>query len=119
MAIEVDYPFAPIKVKELADQATIDVAVESREEYLQVSNGLSQTSTLNLTADESVPKGAKVFIDVQQGGSGNDLQFGSGGDTIVAADLTGVANDRDVIELVYNGSEWVAKSDWYKVTDAA
>lgn len=33
--------------------------------------------------------------------------------------LTGVANDRDIIELVWNGTDWIAIGAWYKVVDAA
>lgn len=105
-----------------ADVLTPDYAAEVA---LEIENNLTiiKAPTLTgaleftLTADPELRPGAKVIIDVTQGATGQDVTFAAGGD-VVAPDLTGVANDRDIIELTWDGSEFVGGL-WQKVVDAA
>jgi hypothetical protein len=85
-----------------------------QDEYLKLT-GLTGATTINLTADADIQVGATLTIDVVQGATGYNLVLGTG---IVGADLTGVANDRDVLVLKYTGTEWVLLSNT-KVIDAA
>ncbi len=74
--------------------------------------------TLNLDIDSEVKAGAELIIYVDQGATGRNVALGTGFDT-EAPDLTGVANDSDVISLVYDGTAFLATSTWLKVVDAA
>ncbi len=83
-------------------------------------SGLSQAITaLKLQASE-LKKGDRVIIRVVQGATGRNVSFSStGASTITAPNLTGVANDIDVIELEWRGTAFVAVTAWNKVYDAA
>ena len=74
--------------------------------------------TLNLSIDSEVKAGAVLIIYVDQTTTGRNVALGTGFDT-EAPDLTGVASDSDVIELVYDGTAFLAVSTWLKVVDAA
>ena len=74
---------------------------------------------MSLVAGIGLQVGAKVVFDLLQGATGRSVSFGSAGDTITSPDLTGVNLDRDVLELIWNGTDWVATNAWFKVVDAA
>lgn len=74
--------------------------------------------TLNLDIDDNVKAGDELTIYVDQGATGRNVTLGTGFDS-EAPDLTGVANDSDVINLVFDGTAFLAKSTWLKVVDAA
>lgn len=78
--------------------------------------GLTGATTLNFVAGSLLENGAKVVLDVVQGATGRDVILGTG---VVGPTLTGVADDRDTIELVYNGTEFIAINAWVKIVDAA
>lgn len=116
----VKFPFGDAKTVTITDAATSTITIEDA--YTIVSAGtISQAITaLSLTAGDDLNVGSRVTFDVLQGATGRNITFGSAGDTIVAPVLTGVANDRDTIDLVWNGSEFVANAAaWAKIVDAA
>lgn len=119
MAIE--FPFSDANQVVAPDLATFTVTIEDTFTIVNVAAGFAQAVTaLSIArAPEGVKVGTKVRFDFLQNGTGRNITFGSAGDTIVAPVLTGVADDRDVIELVWDDTEWVASSDWFKVVDAA
>jgi hypothetical protein len=113
------FPFGDAQITELTDAATSTETIVDALTVLQASSGFAQAVTgLSLTAGVGLNKGAIVIVDVAQNGTGRNVTFGSAGDTIVAPVLTGVLNDRDIIHLVWIGTEFVALSDWYKVVNA-
>ena len=114
---EIKYPFGAADIQTPADAETINVDITDQLTILTMPT-LGGNRTLNLSASEELMPGAVVFIDQAQNGTGRDLAFGSGGSTIAAPDLTGVANDRDTIALMWNGSAFVGGA-WAKVVDAA
>jgi len=81
-------------------------------------SSLTGNVTLNLTFDQGLEVGAKMIIHAIQGGTGRNVVLGTGF-AASAADLTGVANDEDIIELFYNGTSFVNLSAWTKIVDAA
>ena len=78
--------------------------------------GLTANTTLNFVAGSLLENGAKVVLDVVQGATGRNIIFGTGAK---GPTLTGVNLDRDTIELVYDGTEFIATSNWTKIVDAA
>jgi len=76
---------------------------------------IKKSTTVNFSAGSNLPVGSTVAIDVVQGGTGYDLVIGTNG---VGQGITGVANDRDVIVLKYDGSSWIQIST-EKAVDAA
>ena len=81
-------------------------------------SSLTGNVTLNLTFDQNFAKGARMIIHTTQSATGRDVALGTGF-AASAADLTGVSNDTDIIELYYNGTAMVPFSDWEKIVDAA
>ena len=110
----IKWPFGYATKLAPAAAATHDIEIENNKTFISLT-GLAQATTVNLTADVELEAGAEVIIDVVQGGTGRNVTLG---DNIVAPDLTGVANDRDKITLVWNGTAGVGGS-WDKVIDAA
>lgn len=85
------------------------------DEYLKLT-GLTGATTINLTAGSDLQVGATLTIDVVQGGTGRNLVLGT---NIVGDDLTGVADDRDVLVLKYTATDtWVLISNT-KIVNAA
>lgn len=117
---EIKFPFGEAKVVALGDAATYNVQIANTRTVLKRTGGLSQAVTgLSLTASKDLLIGSQVKVDIAQGATGRNVTFGSAGDTIVAPALTGVASDRDVITLTWDGSAFVADSVWQKIVDAA
>jgi hypothetical protein len=114
------FPYSNAEVVAVADQAVVNIAITDNLTILQIS-GVGQAFTdFSLSADQTPPLqiGAKVVIDFTQGATPYNLTFGSTGDTITAPDLTGVANDRDTISLIWTGTEFVGETVWQKIIDA-
>jgi hypothetical protein len=111
------FPFADAIVRAEVGDANISVDVKSTLEIIQIS-GLDAARTLDLVPSSDLMPGSKVVVDVEQGATAQNVAFGSTGSTIVAADLVGVANDRDVITLMWDGTEFVGLSAWVKIVDA-
>ncbi len=84
-------------------------------QYVKLT-GLTAATTINMAAGSELAIGAEITIDVVQGGTGRNVVLGTG---IVGDDLTGVANDRDVLILKYVATDtWVCVSN-YKTVNAA
>jgi hypothetical protein len=116
----VNFPDAHATVETLGDAATYNVAISDALTVLKRTGGLSAAVTgLSLTASKDLRIGSKVKVDIAQGATGRNVTFGSAGSTIVAPVLTGVALDRDVITLTWDGAAFVADSVWQKIVDAA
>jgi hypothetical protein len=118
--MSVNYPIGDAEVIVLTDAATSTTNITNAKTIIQAAaGGLSQAVTgLSLTADASLMVGAEVVVDIAQDGTARDVSFGSAGDTITAPNLTAVINDRDVISLVWTGTEFAAASVWQKIVDA-
>ena len=116
-AKQVSYPFGHADVQELAPGAeTIKVVVDNIKTILKV--GPTGAATINLAVAKSQRIGAELVIEVTQPTTGRNINLGEGFATS-AANLTGVANDVDVLTLVYDGVEYRPTSTWQKVVDAA
>lgn len=116
---DVNFPFGAADQQTITDAATSTVTVTGSFTVLSAGTISQAITALSISAVDKLPIGSRLQIDIQQGGTGRNVSFGSAGDTIVAPNLTGVANDRDIIELVWNGTDWVAVGAWFKVVDAA
>lgn len=117
---KVRFPFGNIDVLTMDDSATPTVTIT--DPFTRVINPtLGQAVTgLILDADEELPDGARVLIDITQGGTGRSVTLNA--TYAVAPALTGVANDRDVLELEYNsttGTFTALAAAWSKIVDAA
>lgn len=111
------FPEGNADVQSPASAAAYSLPVANTNTIIQLAPAVA--GTLDLLPSSELKAGSKVMVDVDQGATGRNITFGSTGSTIVAPNLTGVANDRDVIELVWTGSEFVALGAWFKVVDAA
>lgn len=114
----VKFPFGDADVQSPSFSATPTYDIVSTMTIIKLSPTAAITA-LSLQASKDLMPGSKVKIDVSQDATGRNVTFGSAGSSIVAPALTGVANDRDVIELTYDGSAFVADSAWQKIVDAA
>jgi hypothetical protein len=85
---------------------------------LLVLSGLTGAFDIDLDISEELPVGAQLYVKAIQGATGRNVTLGDGFSSH-AADLTGVANDVDVREFVYDGTEFQPKGLWAKVVDAA
>lgn len=112
------FPFADADVQSIEDAAAVTVTIKSTLTILQGS-AFGQNVTLSLAAEPGLRKGSRVIVDVAQGATPRDVAFGSAGETIVAPALTGVANDRDLVALVWTGDKFIAETAWQKIVDAA
>lgn len=116
---KVRYPFGPADVITVPDGDLSGVAIQSNRTILEIS-GLTGAATLNLgDLDEEIIAGSELTIMVSQDGTGRNVALGTGFHA-GAPDLTGVANDVDVLELFFNGTSFVPKTAaWNKIVDAA
>ena len=115
MDVTVKFPFGAADVIQPGDAATITVDVKNTFTIIKFPAGaLGGNRTLNLTASQDTMPGSRVKVDVVQNTPARNLSFGS---NIVAPALAGVVNDRDAIELVWDGEQFVGGT-WEKVVDA-
>jgi hypothetical protein len=110
----------------IENAATSTITIANTKTYVEAGTISQAITGLSLTADEELIDGAEVIIDIQQGATGRNVSFGSAGNTIVAPNLTGVADDRDILTLTYvkgstpGSGEFVAKlAAWEKIVNAA
>jgi len=113
----VKYPFGPADVQALTGTGAKAVTVY---DLLTIINLSSMTGnvTINLTFGDALPIGARMVIKAVQGATGRNVVLGTGFGAS-AADLTGVANDEDIIELYYDGTSMINLAGWQKIVDAA
>lgn len=113
----VRYPFGPADVQSLTGTGTKAIAVSDALTVLNLT-ALTGAVTINLTFNEVLPVGSRMIVHAVQGATGQDVVLGTGF-AASAADLTGVANDEDIIELYYNGTSMINFAAWQKIVDAA
>ena len=112
------YPFGSSDVQVITGTGTKAVAISDNFTILNLST-ITGAITLNLTFDQSIQVGARIVIHVVQDGTGQDVVLGTGF-AASAVDLTGVANDEDLLELYYNGTSMIPfTAAWAKIVDAA
>lgn len=98
-----------------APAVTYNFTHTDHDEYLRLT-GLTGATTINLAADADLQVGATLTVEVVQGGTGRNVVLGTG---ITGDDLTGVANDVDVLVFKYvSTGAWVCISN-YKTVNAA
>lgn len=106
-----------------ADVITVDaptaggheLTIDNNLEIIKLT-GLTAATTINFAFANLLEAGARVVLDVVQGATGRNVTLGTGAKAPV---LTGVASDRDSIELIYDGTELIATGPWVKTVDAA
>lgn len=115
---EINFPFGPADVQtNTSGTGTLTPVVANAKTIIKYS-GLTGAITLNLDIDDNVPVGAELVIFVEQGATPRNVTAGTGFHTD-APDLTGVANDTDVLTCVYDGTSFIPVTAWQKVFDAA
>lgn len=119
MSEVVKFPFGDADVQVPSFSATPNFEIKNTNTVIKIAAPSAAITALSLTASKDLMPGSKVKVDVTQNGTGRNVTFGSAGSGIVAPALTGVANDRDVIELTWDGSAFVANTVWQKIVDAA
>jgi len=115
---EIRYPWGPADVQTVdGATGTLTPAIKNSKTTL-IYTAPAGAVTLNLALNENLQKGDTLFIDVDQPSTGRNFTLGTGFDAD-APDLTGVANDRDVLEFEFDGTAFRAKGNWEKIVDAA
>ena len=79
--------------------------------------GLTGAVTLNLTLDGKLLTGSRIFIRVLQGGTGQNVVLGTGfasGLLAAVQTLTGVLNNENTIECVYDGTSFRPTGAWQR-----
>lgn len=118
MANNIKYPFGAAEVEAVSGSGAKAITVKDNLTIIEAAS-LTGAATLNLTFETGLEKGAKMVIHVVQDGTGRNVTLGTGF-AASAPDLTGVANDEDIIELWYNGTAMVPlTAAWNKIVDAA
>lgn len=108
------FPFGQADVLTPAYAATIALTINNNMTIVKLS-GLNGAVALNLAADAELREGAIVVVEATQGATGRNVTFGG---SAKAAGITGVANDRDTVTLVFDGSEFIGIGA-QKIVDAA
>jgi hypothetical protein len=107
----VKYPFGPADVLTPApDEGVIEVDIENQLTIIKLRD-LDDAVQIVLNPAADIQPGAIVKIDLLQTADEADVTWGS---DIVALALVGVPSDRDVIELMWDGTEFVG-GEWEKV----
>lgn len=113
------YPFGNIDwITPASATGATAVTIDSLDTVIYLAS-MAGAVTLNLTVESSVRRGARLRILVLQNATGRNVALGTGFITNGAPDLTGVANDYDVMECIYDGSQFISTQTWQKVFDAA
>jgi len=114
---DIKFPFGNADVQIVAVSATPSVTITDTLTILRQSPTAAVTA-FDITAEAGLTVGSMVKVDIIQDATGRNVTFGSGGDTIIAPVLTGVASDRDSIWITWDGTEWTG-GVWEKYFDAA
>jgi hypothetical protein len=118
--VEVKFPFGAAQLVELEDAATVTVDIVNTKTILRALAGFAQAVSLRLAASKDLMIGSEVIIDIKQNATGRNVTLADNESTIDGPNLVGVASDRDVLCLIWNGTSFVAKTaSWEKIFDAA
>jgi hypothetical protein len=117
----INFPHGPADQQSIEDAAVPDtLTISNAYTILKKAGGFAQAVTaLSLLAAPGLLIGSRVVIRIEQNATGRNVAFGAAGSTITAPNLTGVASDKDVIVLYWDGSAFIAETAWNKVHDAA
>jgi hypothetical protein len=117
---EIKFPFGPAQVIAIPDAAASTIDIVNTKTILKATAGFAQAVTLQLRASDDLMIGSEVIIDVKQNATGRNVTLSDSSSTIEGPNLTGVASDRDVLCLVWDGTSFVAQTaSWNKIFDAA
>lgn len=106
---------ASVRIIDAPTAAGQTVTIDNNLDVIKLT-GLTANTTINFAVADNLEAGARVILDVVQGATGRNVTLGT---LAKAPVLTGVNLDRDVIELVYDGAEFIAVAAWVKIVDAA
>jgi len=109
------FPFGAADAQAIS--ATTALSISDTLTIVTIS-GQSAAVALTATFSDQLLIGSRVIIKAVQGATGYNVTLGTGF-AASAADLTGVANDTDIIELYYDGTSLVNLQGWTKIVDAA
>jgi len=118
----INWPFAAADSQDLTDSDSVTLQINNAFTIVQSDTGdISQAITeLNVDANDELPVGSILIILIEQGSTGRNVTMGDEFDTVHAPNLTGVANDKDLLVMYWTGTVWVAvTAAWQKILDAA
>lgn len=101
---KIKYPFGAAETQTLAYAATQEVTIWNQLTIL-VFAILTGDTTLNLTIDSQVTKGAEILVIVPATNNADDLTLGTGIDAPV---IVGVATKTKTQKFTYDGTKFVA-----------
>lgn len=99
----ISYPFGPADSQAPAYAATLAVTLTAQYTFLTTAAALSGAMTINLTLDQGIRAGARLFCKFLSDGTARDVTFGTG---FSAPVLAGVISKTKTIELVYDGTSF-------------
>jgi hypothetical protein len=118
--VDIKFPFGPAPIVELDDAATVTVDIVNTKTILRALAGFAQAVSLRLLASKDLMIGSEVIIDIKQNATGRNVTLSDAETQIDGPNLVGVASDRDVLRLVWDGTSFVAQTaSWEKIFDAA
>lgn len=118
MATKFPFGAADVPTQE-ATTGALSYEINNLKTFIKLSGLTGIVTAINLTIADNIQAGAELIIEVVQGATGRNVAInGSTGFDSNVPDLTGVANDVDVIRLEYDGSAFVATQLWNKTVDA-
>jgi hypothetical protein len=100
---KIKYPFGKADEQTLAYAVTQEVTISNQMTILTFAI-LTGDTTLNLTIDSQVEKGARLLLIVPATNNADDLILGT---AIDAPNIIGVATKTKTQEFVYNGTKFV------------
>lgn len=108
------WPFGPADVLTPEYAAEMNINIDNNRTIVQLPS-LTGAPTLDLVPHAELKVGAEVFIEADQGATARNVTFGT---NIEGDGITGVANDKESVHLVYNGAKFRVISVT-KIVDAA
>ena len=114
MSDKVLWPFGAADVVSPVFAVNISVDVENTLTIVKMPV-LTAATNIDLVIDSEIRVGAMLIVQADQGATGRNVAFGT---NIIGDDLVGVANDKDTVTMVYDGSMFRITSK-EKTVDAA
>jgi hypothetical protein len=99
---EISYPFGNADVQTPAYAATIAVTITDRMTILEPAV-MTGALTVNLTIDQGIKAGARIFGAFLSDGTARAVTFGTG---FTAPVLAGVISKTKALEFVYDGTSF-------------
>ncbi len=114
MAETIKWPFGKATVVTPEYAASVAIEVENNKTVVKLP-ALTGAIELEITAHAELGVGAEVLVIADQGATGRNVTFAG---EAVGDGITGVANDKDVAKLEYDGAQFRVVGI-YKTVDAA